>query len=407
MSKLARIRKMQRWIAVMAVPCLAMVTSGCGGDGAPSAGNAGAVESADTTPTGSGETRGAYVLPDPDLDTALAELPPVVVMPEVRQHLQAYAASCQFDLDGGSMNRCPPEVTNAFEDWVKANKSPEIFESLAELALVDESTEVRIAARTQLDSLRSKVQYSWLDGAANDATALRSLAILRDASSSAAAGRAAKAAVQLAWATGHGDLLQKALHEHPNPTALEASVDQMIKFGRLPAFRFLKWETEQNDNLVRKTLSAVVTAGDLSAEEQDEICPWAETHLGAEDSYRALDAAKALLECGPDSIPTLLADGERRLASGGIDSVTVNIYREPCFQHSDDPETYHCDAVYAFLEQIGRTESLDSDVRATALWNIYYQRRTEETATLLDGYADHPDPTIREKVQSAIQSIRR
>jgi hypothetical protein len=86
--------------------------------------------------------------------------------------------------------------------------------------------------------------------------------------------------------------------------------------------------------------------------------------------------------------------------------VTVNIYREPCFRHSDDPETYHCGDVYAFLEKIGQTESVDSEVRATALWNIYYQRRTEETAALLDAYADHPDPTIRAKVQEAIKSIR-
>lgn len=382
-----------------AAAALALLTA-CGG---PPAGDA---PSTVGDPGSAAASSATYRLPTVDVAAAVADLPAVEVLPEVRQHLDAYVAGCHFEVEDGFMNRCPSEATRPFETWMRENKSTAAFESLAELAVAGESAEMRIAASTLLESFRSKVQYQWLDENASEAMALRAVHLLRDATTPPAASRAALAAVQLGWATGLQSLVIRAIHDHEQKMAKTTGFDQMVRFGRLEGFRYMRWEAEQDDALVREVLGAVQGSGGLEPDEKAEICPWAEGFLAAEDSYRALDAAKVLLDCGTEYVPTILEDGERRLAAGAIDGVLVNIYREPCFVYRDQPDAAQCEAVYAFLEKIGNAETLASDVRGTALWNIYYQRRTEETAVLLDRYADHPDEVIRGKVQSAIDSIR-
>ena len=201
-----------------------------------------------------------------------------------------------------------------------------------------------------------------------------------------------------------------AIVENHNNTQLKRNAyTNYMTYGRMIGFKELKARTQDNtdQDLILAALKAPLYMYKETDQEKSAFCPWAKPYLDHKNLKIAAAAGKVMVKCKGQYIDALLEEGKKRVANQDFSKPFSQVFREPCFEFMKgvtgvSGQQEQCDAVYAFLESVANTDTLSSTVRGSALWNIYYQRRDQQTLDLMRQYENHRDVEIQKRAKSAI-----
>lgn len=325
--------------------------------------------------------------------------------------LDAIAANCEIKVSGCTVRKCANKEYDQFRTlWnEKKKKKTEALDTLAVmLADADENK------RTVASNVMSQRFGSTLNpepGPVSKSTSGR----LIDAVSKiegCQASQSVKTTVHAAMLAEDDDRLFAMIAAHKSEYVAKLGYRNLMHHGRIRPLDKMK---ELAKTAEPRELAALVRAPrkmhKASDQEKEAVCPWAQSFLSHEDGNVAYEAGFTMAYCGGKYVEALLAEGEKRLTSGTFDKPFASVFREPCAAFiktkRTDQENATCEKVYTFLEKVGTDGRASSEVRGRALWNIYYQERTQATYDRLKKYAHDKDPEVKKQVEDAMKSLEK
>lgn len=362
-------------------------------------------------PTASGQA------PDPQTPSELAvdwsgPLPPATMDPELVAGLEAMVANCaEIRADGCVVYQCG-EHMDAFDALVEKKGRIASLETLSGALFSDDDRMVTVAAHRLGSSL-----FSVLDGTSSQASAVDANVVRRllEAASKLEKCRATgtmKPAIHAAMLAGIRTPLYEVIDGHAAPYMKTVAYPELMRFGRGDAFPKVVSlvEAEGGDEQARAAaMSALRNVPQPTDSELAEWCPFAARHVSDASLEVAAQAGQFMVRCRGTWIDALLDEGERRLEAGTFRQPFSQVFREICFggplgnERPGSPE--QCERNYAFLEKVTNTDSVESQVRGQALWNIYYQRRDQTSLDLMVRYLEHPVREVRTQALDAARSL--
>jgi hypothetical protein len=193
---------------------------------------------------------------------------------------------------------------------------------------------------------------------------------------------------------------------------LVAILRSAMRYGRLRVFPKLQgYAKGDKPAVVQAALQAPASLDKPSDAELAAVCPWAEPFLTHDNDGVFQAAGEQMIRCKGAYIDKLLAEGEKRLKVSKFNMEHYYVFREICFTSITGtavPGTEkQCEANYRFLEQVARNEKIDGELRAWALYAIFYQRRDQKTMDLFKKWANHTDAKIKERVRETIKDLKK
>lgn len=341
-------------------------------------------------------------------DKPPAEEPPKID-PDYQAALEAVLAGCKVDASGCTVTECKNDEMGAFDKLVneKKKKRTDALDVLGVWLSDADMNKVTVAANVMSS------RFGTLNpepGPVSKSTSGRLIA---------AVGKLEKChAVQAAAATTHAamlagdDRLYAMAAQHKNEWVAPRVYESLLQHGRDKPMAKIK---EIAGTAAPRQLAALARAPrsmyEASDAEKAAVCPWAQGLLGHADGDVAYEAGFTMAWCGGEYVDALIAEGEKRLGAGGFDKPFSEAFREPCMQfistQRSDAQNAQCEKVYAFLEKVANTDGVKPEVRGRALWNIYYQERTQATYDRLKKYKKHKEPEIQKSVADAMGSLEK
>lgn len=335
-----------------------------------------------------------------------AAAPKVKANPTVLDHLKKISEGCTVRVDSAQTYGCKNKEEDAFKDWIAANKPTDVYETFASvIAGTDEkATAVAIA---QADDVWSRMDKDLRkSNATPGASAIFLDALAKD---DHFATRLARATTYLATLSGQRARLYTVTDGLKTATARQMSYRSMMTYGRLDVLPKLQEVAKLPDYTIA-ALAAPREMYEWKPEENAAICPWAKGFLGDAKLEIAAEAGYDMVSCKGEFVDTLLDEGEKRLKDKSFKTPFSSVFREVCFEFmkgvtGQSGRDAQCARNYAFLEKVANDPTVDSKVRGTSLWNIYYQRRDQQTLDLMRKYQNDKDPEVAKQAKDAIKSL--
>lgn len=343
-----------------------------------------------------------------DGSTPSASATPAPLNTILVEHVKAHAETCTVSVEQGQAYSCKAGITDAMSKYVRETKPADFVATLVSVIRKKEDAKMSAAA---VALLNEQIDYLGDEGKRANATpaAVKDiLAALKENTANRAA-RIATPAAQLATIAGAFDDLYAVADAHPTKEARDNVYRNLLVYGRLKGLPKLKQVAEKPEHR-KAALDAVPRMSKATDEEKAAACPWAKGYLSDSDLAIATEAGQAMVFCRDEYIDALLAEAESRLKNKQYKDPFAMLMREPCFEFIKyvTPKAgaaKQCDAVYAFLEKAANDPTVDDATRGLALWNIYYQRRDEQTLKLMRKYENHPNKEISKRAKEAITSL--
>lgn len=324
------------------------------------------------------------------------------------EHVKAHAETCTVSVEQGQAYSCKAGITDALSKYVRETKPADFASTL--VTIIRKKDDAKMSA-TAVALLNEQLDYLGDDGKRANATpaAVKELlAALKDNTQNRAA-RIATPAAQLATLAGSFDDLYAVADAHPTKEARDNVYRNLLVFGRAKGFAKVKQVAEKPEHR-SAALDAVPRMAKATDEEKAVVCPWAKGYLADPSLEIATKAGQDMIFCRDEYIDALLGEAETRLKNKQYKDPFAVLMREPCFEliKNVTPKAgaaKQCDAVYAFLEKAANDATVDDATRGMALYNIYYQRRDEQTLKLMRKYENHPNKEISKRAKEAIASL--
>jgi len=128
-------------------------------------------------------------------------------------------------------------------------------------------------------------------------------------------------ASHLAMMKGMETQLYKVLTEHPQEYTRLEGYRHLMRFGRLKAFDKVKELVAGADaKAAEAAISAPGNMYDVTDQEKDQICPWAQGFLSNGNDNIAFGAARIMNMCRGKYIDAMLDEAEKRAKAGNLKS---------------------------------------------------------------------------------------
>ena len=342
------------------------------------------------------------------------ELGEVKVNPEISKRVDALVANCTVRVEHGQAYSCKDNVGRDFTTWLRENKPNDTFASLSEIALNDPDEQRAAAAASMISQAFTLAGDDYKKANINEEVVKRYIKLLDKQKWGPGL---ATYATHAAMIEGKAPWILYVMENTDNEYVKSKILTSLMTYGRGEVFPRVKEEAEKakaakDTKMLVAALNAPRNMYKPSEEEKALFCPWALSYLGHEDPSVADVSGRLMVRCRGEYIDKLLEEGEKRLAAGKFVPPFSQVFREPCFSMmkgviDEAAQAEQCEKVYAFLEKVANDEKVDSKVRGLALWNIYYQKRDQETYDLLGKYKDHEDEEIKKRVADARESLEK
>ncbi len=382
---------MKRWLVGFVMT--AVIASGCGktDKGSGEAGEEAAASGSASPKKKKGGAKGA---------------PTLASNATVLEHLKKIGDGCTVKTDSAAVYGCKAHEDADLVEWVAKEKPKDVFDTFAG-AIAGKDDKARAAAIALSNRVFSRIDHDLRKANATAGAATVFLDAL--AKDDASAPALAATATHIANLAGESERLLDVVGALKNKNARNESYRTMMTYGRLDVFPAIKEAAKQADHAVA-ALSAPREMYDWKPDEAAQVCPWAKGYLGDERIPVAAAAAQDMVRCKGEYIDALLDEGEKRLAAKAFKAPLSDAYREVCFEMMKNVtgqagKSAQCTRTFAFLEKVANDASVESSVRGLALWNIYYQKRDQETLDLMRRYENHSDPEVSKRAKEAINSL--
>jgi hypothetical protein len=334
------------------------------------------------------------------------DAPKLASNPTVLEHLKKIGDGCSVRPESALVTDCKANESDALKEWVAKNKPADVYETLAGVIATgdDKAKAVAIHAsgsvwfRMDLPMRKANATrpaaIGFIDALAKDDTSARFLA---------------DTAAHLGTLSGERERLLGAIASVKNKQTKSQAYRNLMTYGRLDVLPTLQAAAKEADYTV-PALAAPRSMYDWTEAELAAICPWAQSYLGDARLDVAAESGLDLVRCKGAYVDALLDEGEKRLAAKQFKPPFSGVFREVCFEFmkgvtGQAGREAQCKRNYAFLEKVANDATVESSVRGLALWNIYYQRRDQETLDLMRRYEKHSDPEVAKRAKEAITSL--
>ncbi|MDX9723625.1 MAG: serine/threonine-protein kinase [Myxococcota bacterium] len=347
--------------------------------------------------------------PADDLDWS-APLPAAQVDSELMDALMAMAMGCErVDRNTCTVNGCRGKDTT-FDALLKTKGRVASLETMCAALESDDSSLVTVAAE------RLGARFAHLDQGSTrfeqlDSQLARRLIEAVERQGGCRARNVLKVAVPVAYLTGTQARLEQVLAQHPLKNIKQAAYPWLMMLPRMKGFERVRQVLSSNAPAAERAAAfdAVLKMPEPSLQEYEQICPWARDFLDDAEGAITAKAAALLIQCRGSYIDELLVSARAKLTAGRFAAPFSESLREVCFQPNKLTRPAgtpsQCAELYTLLESVVQNEALSPELRAAALWNIYYQKRDQATLDMLSGYLEHPVREIRVKAREAAESL--
>jgi hypothetical protein len=352
----------------------------------------------------------SQVAPSSSAPAKAAQMAAFVKNEDVVRKVGAMEEFCKIDVKRGQVYMCQNAELEVFSDWVQKEKPKDLFPTLG-VMLVDGKPKRQAVVTAAFQRSFSITDSEWLKINATEVL-FQAWEKYVSEQTGPLAEKNASYFSQLLTLRGKEKQLQQLVTSVKNDAVRAQLVQNSMVFGQMTNFPMVQEAARGKSKGMQ--IAALIAAGKInkpSEQDRKTICSWAKSWLGNEQEEVVTQAGKLLIRCGGDSIEAWLAEGKRRSEKGTFGPPLSESYREICVQPTPAQrfqavDEARCQQVFQFLESVGNNEKLPASVRGQALWNIYYQRRTKETASLLSKYRKHKNQEIRQKVEDALRSLQ-
>lgn len=324
------------------------------------------------------------------------------------EHVKAHAEACTVNVEQGQAYACKAGITDALAKYVRESKPADFATTLVSIVRKKDDAKMSAAAVALLNEQFDNLGEDGKRANATPAAVKELLAALKESTQNRAA-RIATPAAQLATIGGAFDDLYAVADGHPTKEARDNVYRNLLVFGRLKGFAKVKLVVDKPEHR-SAALDAVLRMAKATDEEKAAVCPWAKGYLADPSLEIAAKAGQDMLFCRDEYVDALLGEAETRLKNKQYKDPFAMLMREPCFEFVKNvtpkaAAAKQCDAVYAFLEKAANDATVDDATRGMALYNIYYQRRDEQTLKLMRKYENHPNKEVKKRAKEAITSL--
>lgn len=232
----------------------------------------------------------------------------------------------------------------------------------------------------------------------------------------AQASQALPATVHAAMLSGQQDALYKMLEKRSQDRLATVAYRYLMTHGRMDAFPKIK-EIVAGDQLDLALAAAASpnSMRDWSADEEKQICEWANELLGDERVGIATRAAALLGHCSGPYVDTLLGKGEELLKAGKLSQAQITPFRDVCSaarrraKPGEEPKVSdeQCARNRKFLEKVLSTSGVDPRTKAMVLSALAYQWPDEDTLKLMKKYENDPDKDLAKRANDMVRRLDR
>lgn len=322
-------------------------------------------------------------------------------------HVKKLVDNCTVSVEQAQAYSCKNDVSQKLRDYVLKEKPSDFYSTLVQLVLGDDEKQSAVAI-TVIDEYSSYLGPEELKKQAGSRFTVDKMLEAFKKQKGNRATRLAQDTTHLATIAGRADELYAIVDKHEK-NARNKAYSYFMTYGRSKALPKLK-EVAKDKDFAASALQAPRNMFKATDDEKAGYCPWAEGYLGDEDASVATSAGYTVVNCKGKYIESLIAEAQKRVEAGKFKNPFAMVMREPCFEFmsgvsgkAGEPE--QCEKVYAFLEKTANDKRVDDETRGMALWNIYYQRRTQKTLDLMRKYENSPVKAIAERAKDAIKSL--
>ncbi|MBL8740589.1 MAG: hypothetical protein JNK04_05840 [Myxococcales bacterium] len=324
----------------------------------------------------------------------------------VLDHLKKLGEACTVNIASAQAYQCKGREDETLREWVATNKPKDLWETLASV-VQNGDEKARAVAIAQLNGTYARMDNDLRKGNATRGVSTALLDALEKNDQHAFA--LARPATYAATLAGDNERRVRVTDALTNKDAKKQVYRSMMTHGRLELFPEIQ-KAAKTDELVVAALASPRELHKWTDAERSAVCPWAKGFLGDAKQEVAAEAGYLAVKCKGDLVDALLDEGDRRLAAKDFKNPFAMVFREICFEFMSGVTGQagldaQCKRNFAFLEKVANDESVDSKVRGMSLWNIYYQRRNQESLDLMRKYEKHKDPEIQKRAKEAIDSL--
>ena len=322
---------------------------------------------------------------------------------EVTALLKSISEGCTVSVDSPSVYSCKNKEDSALSDFIRKSRPKDLYETYASLL---SSTDAKMRAIAIYEANSSLFT---LDNDLRKANATKPVATAfldAYAKDDGYAVHFAEPAVALGFLAGLKDRVFKVT-ESVHTDAKKKGYRKFLQYGGMEVFPKVQQAAKEKD-LAYAALEAPYYLSDWTEAEKGPVCPWAKGYLADASSSVAAEAGRVMIKCKSPYIEALLDEGEKRLAAKTLEEPFAGMLGQVCssFAMGAEIETNPlCKRNFVFLEKMVNDPSLKPDVRASALYNIFSQRRNKESLAVMRKYQRSKVPEIAKRAKDAIDQL--
>ena len=338
------------------------------------------------------------------------QLPEAKIDVEIMEGLQALVENCkEIKKNGCVVYKCGDHMKK-FDTLLSKKTTVAALETLSAVLGSDNDKLVTVACH-RLGNKFDKLDYSKTEASGISTETVRRLLEALKNLEGCRATSVAKPALQAATLLGIQDRAYEVIEAHPATFMKAATYPLIMYFGRLGTFPKVQdvVKSDPEPKVRAAAFEAVLNMPKPTAEEKAVVCPWGETYIKDADLALASKAARLMVICGGSYVERLLDEGERRVKNREFKMPFSQQFREICFRGFLGTDIVQakkiCERNYQFLEKVVNNDTVDAKVRGQSLWNIYYQRRDQQSLDLMVSYLKHPVREVRKSAFDGAKSL--